>query len=118
MGIDEWFAALHLKIAPLAFTDYWPPMIGIVVATSRPPAASCTSGVYRSLGTDEWNSRCNLPPGGKLHLWQLTAYYYHQNIQGTLTVCHVASAFMRFQKVQHDIQKSVLEIVLGERVPS
>ena len=43
---------------------YWAPCC--------PPVVSCTCGVYRLLGTDEWTNRCNLPPfGGKLHLWHL-----------------------------------------------
>ena len=37
-------------VAPPAFTDYWTPMNGNVAAFCRPPAASCTSGIYRLLG--------------------------------------------------------------------
>ena len=67
------------QVEPAAFSDasdigHRAPMNGNVGATCRPPAASCTSRIFRCIGywlsgTDEWKCRCNLPPaGGKLHL--------------------------------------------------
>ena len=37
------------------------PMNGKIGATCRPPVASCTSGVYRLLGTDDWRA-ASCPP--------------------------------------------------------
>ena len=72
-------AARRRQVAPPTSSDasdigYRAPMNGKVGATCRPPAASCTSRIFRCIrywlsGTDEWKCRCNLPPaGGKLHL--------------------------------------------------
>ena len=51
---------------------YWAPMNGTIAATCRPLAASCTSGDYLLLGTDEWTHGCNLPRSSDiLHLRRL-----------------------------------------------
>ena len=44
-------------------------MSGKVGAMCRPAAAHCTS-IFLSNGSgiDDWKSRCNVPPGGGLHL--------------------------------------------------
>ena len=42
--------------------NYWAPMNGKVGATCRPPAASCTSGVYRLFGIDGWFGRSTCGP--------------------------------------------------------
>ena len=51
-GLDKSvrLAAIRGQVAPPAFTDYWAPMNGQVCASCRPPAASCTSNIYRLLG--------------------------------------------------------------------
>ena len=52
-----------------------------VGATCHPPAAISTSDVYRIVGTDEWKSRCNVPPsGGKLHLRRFPIYGHRCSI--------------------------------------
>ena len=53
-----------LRVGMLLGTD------GCKSRTCRLPAANCSSGIRRSLGTDEWEGRRNLPSsGGRLHFW-------------------------------------------------
>ena len=79
MEMSVQLPALGRQVAPPAFSDapdigHRAPMSGNVGSTCRPPAASCTSRIFRCIGywlsgTDEWKCRSNLPPAcGKLHL--------------------------------------------------
>ena len=48
------FAALWRQVATPACTDYWASMNEGVGASWRPPAARCTSSIYRSWYTPKW----------------------------------------------------------------